>query len=101
MRTLNNFKEANKKAKENMLKEISDFFTENPFIEKIDIVEVEGEDLNVRGDKMVDSIYSDRVTGYGGEFDFEELDLCDLECIIDIINNWIVDFDKTMKRCED
>lgn len=78
--------------KKKMIFEIRNFFIVNPEVKFIDIEEVEGSEVNVLGDKIVNTITVNGVSDGGDERDFyqyEELDLCDLDILIDIINNFV------------
>ncbi len=100
MKNLKTFSKETSKLRNAMLAEIRGFFTDNPGIE-IDVEEVEGSSINIRGDKDCSTITEDGTTGVDADFSFDELDLCDLECIIDIINTYIDDTNKTMDKCRD
>ena len=100
MKPLKTFSKKINDLRDNMLTEIKNFFIENPKVE-IDVEETEGSGTNIRGDKDLGKITKNGTVGIDGDFSFDELDLCDLDCLIDIINDFIVDDKKTEERCSD
>ena len=100
MKKLNSYHKETSELKERLLSEVERFFSENQWCEDIDIEKVEGCEISVRGNEPVGKINKYGVHRQGQSFDFDELDMCDLSYIIDIINMFIDDFEKTMKRCE-
>jgi hypothetical protein len=100
MKNLKDFTKQTSKLRDAMLAEINNFFNENSGTE-IDVEEVEGGSINVRGDKDCSTITENGTVGVDADFPFDELDLCDLECIIDIINTYIDNLNKTMDKCRD
>ena len=93
------------KLKEKVLKEIIWFFNQNSGTD-IDIEEIEGSPLTIvsfeYGKIDVDKINSDGVTSLADDVDipFEDIALCDLSAIIDVINNYTEDLNKTMDSCK-
>ncbi len=83
-----------------MLAEIRGFFNDNPGTE-IDVEEVGGSSITVRGDKDCSTITAAGTSGVDADFSYDELDLCDLDYVIDIINTYIDDLNKTMDKCRD
>jgi len=89
------------KLRDKMINQIKDFFDENKHVSSIDIEDVEGGLVVMRGDKEVTHIKRDEVIGIEADFSLDELDLVDLDEIISIINHFVVDENKTFKRCQD
>ena len=96
MQELNSYLLEIVRIKEKQLSEIKNFFLKNANIEKIDVTEVEG---NVVDTIFEGGVYLKEVYELNGDyFDFQYLSTDDLAEIIHIINSFIVDFKKTIKK---
>lgn len=99
LKELKSYSDKVSKLRTAMIGEIETFFRNNPD-EHIIIEETQGSNVNVRGDKEIDVITASGANGDEQDFDYDELDLCDLDMIIDIINDHIIAWNKTVDRCK-
>ena len=97
------------KLKQQYLSKIMLFWEMNTWCDSISMEDIQASNTETRENFTVTSLTADGVeytTDYEDpESSFEPLeykDLCieDLDMVVDLINNYIEDFNKTLKRCE-